>query len=105
MYAVIDDNGKQYAVREGERIDVDLRDAAPGDTVAFDKVLFCGDADDAAAKVGAPYVENGRVTAEVEQEIKGKKVIHYSLRRRKNSRRKVGHRQRYLRVRITGISA
>jgi large subunit ribosomal protein L21 len=102
MYAVIDDQGKQYKVSEGDRIEIDLRDAAPGDVVEFDKILFCGD--EGAPKVGAPYVENAKVTAEVEEEIKAKKVIHFTLRRRKGSRRKVGHRQRYLRVRITGIS-
>ena len=101
MYAVIEDQGKQYRVAEGDRIEIDLRDAKPGDTLEFDKVLFCGGE---SPRVGAPYVEKVTVRAEVEEEFKAPKVTHFDFRRRKGSRRKVGHRQRYLRVRITEVS-
>ena len=103
MYAVIEDRGKQYKVSQGDRIEIDLCEAAPGDVIEFDKILFCSD--ESAPKVGAPTVHDVVVRGEVEAEIKGKKTIHYNLRRRKASRRKVGHRQRYLRVRITEIAA
>ena len=102
MYAVIEDSGTQFKVAEGERIDVDLRDANPGDAIEFDRVLLCND--DQTVRIGTPYVENVTVRGEVEEEFKARKVISYKLRRRKKSRRKIGHRQRYLRVRITEIA-
>ncbi len=103
MYAIIDDKGRQFKVSEGDEIDIDLREAMPGDVIEFDKILFCSA--DNEPLVGTPIVANAKVSAEVQAEIKGKKTIHFPLRRRKASRRKVGHRQRYLRVRITEISA
>ena len=102
MYAVIEDKGRQFKVAEGERIDVDLRDAKPGDVIEFDQVLFWSG--DAETRVGAPYLENATVRGEVEDEIKAKKVVSFKFRRRKSTHRKIGHRQRYLRVRITEIS-
>jgi len=102
VYAVIADSGTQFKVAEGEHIDVDPREAQPGDVVEFGRVLLCRD--DQATRIGTPYLENASVRGEVEAEIKGKKVISYKLRRRKNWRRKKGHRQRYLRVRITEIT-
>lgn len=101
MYAVIEDSGTQIKVAEGERIEVDLRKAAPGDVIEFDRVVFCSDGE--TPLIGAPYVENARVCGEVESEFKAPKVISYKFRRRKASSRKKGHRQRYLRVRITEI--
>jgi len=101
MYAVIEDSGTQFKVAEGMRVDVDLRDAESGDIVEFDKVLFCSKDD--ATTVGTPYVESAVVRGRVEAEIKDKKVISFKMRRRKASRRKKGHRQRYLRVLITDI--
>jgi len=104
MYAVIEDSGCQHKVTEGERIDVDLRDASPGDVIEFDRVLFCSR--DGDARVGTPYLEDVKVRGEVETEFKAKKVISYKFRRRKaSSAKKIGHRQRYLRVRITDILA
>lgn len=102
MYAIIEDGGKQYKVTEGERIEVELRKANVGDVITFDKVLFLGGE---SAKVGAPYVDNARVSGTVEADIKGKKTISYKFRRREMYRRKIGHRQKYLQVRITGIAA
>ena len=102
MYAVIQDSGKQFKVAEGDVINIDLREAAAGDEIAFDKVLYCGGED--GCQVGTPLIANAKVTGTVEAEVKGKKTIHFTMRRRKDSRRKVGHRQRYLSVRITGIA-
>ena len=102
MYAVIEDSGTQFKVVEGECIDVDLRQAAVGDVVEFDKVLFFGSEN--GARIGAPYLPDAKVRAAVEDEVKARKVVSYKFRRRKaNSSKKIGHRQRYLRVRITEI--
>ena len=101
MYAIIEDSGQQFKVIEGERIDVDLRDAAPGDVIEFDRVLFWSGND--GARVGTPCIPDARVRAEVEDRVKGAKVVSFKFRRRKNYHRKKGHRQKYLRVRITEI--
>ena len=103
MYAVIEDSGQQFRVSQGDVLDVDLRDVpAEAGEVEFDRVLLTSDA--GTVRVGTPLVEGAKVVAEVlEPEHKGPKVHIYHLRRRKNSRRKTGHRQRYLRVRITEI--
>ena len=101
MYAIIEDGGKQYKVSEGERIEVELREAEVGDSISFDRVLFLGGE---AVSVGAPYVENARVSGKVEAATKGVKVVSYKYRRRKGYHRKVGHRQKYLRVLITEIA-
>jgi len=105
MYAVIEDSGQQFRVCQGDVLDVDLRDLAE-DTkeVTFDRVLLVSDDDD--VKIGTPLVTGAKVLAEVvDPEFKGKKIHIYHLRRRKSSRTKTGHRQRYLRVRITDIKA
>jgi len=104
MYAVIEDSGQQFRVCQGDVLDVDLRDLADAKKVTFDRVLLVSDEDD--VKIGTPLVKGAKVTAEVlDPEFKGKKVHIYRLRRRKASRTKTGHRQRYLRVRITKIKA
>ena len=105
MYAVIEDSGQQFRVCQGDVLDVDLRDLADDATeVTFDRVLLVSDEDD--VKIGTPLVTGAKVTAEVvDPEFKGKKVYIHRLRRRKASRTKTGHRQKYLRVRITGIDA
>lgn len=103
MYAVIEDRGKQYKVAQGDSLAIDLHDgAAPGDTITFDKVLFCSSEE--GAQVGDPTIAGAKVLARVEDEFKGKKTVHFVFRRRKASQRKTGHRQRYLRVRITEIT-
>ena len=104
MYAVIEDRGKQYKVAQGDSIAIDLHDgAAPGDIITFDNVLFCSNEE--SAQVGAPTVAGAKVLARVEDEFKGKKTTHFIFRRRKASQRETGHRQRYLRVSITEITA
>ena len=102
MYAIIEDSGRQFKVAEGERIEVDLRNAKVGDTIEFSRVLFLGGE---APKIGAPCIKNACVRGEVEAEVKDKKLISYKYRRRESYHRKVGHRQRHLRVRITAIVA
>jgi len=105
VYAVIEDSGQQFRVCEGDVLDVDLRGLA-GDAsqIEFDRVLLVrGDGD---VRVGTPLVEGAKVVGEiVSTEAKGPKLRVYHWRRRKGSQRKMGHRQKYIRVRITRIVA
>ncbi len=105
MYAVIEDSGTQIKVAPGDVIDVDLRDLGTQEKkIKFDRVLVVGDAQGkAAASVGTPYVDGASVTAEVLEEIKGRKIDVIKFKRRKGYRRKTGHRQRYLRIKIEKI--
>jgi len=105
MYAVIEDSGRQFRVSEGDALDVDLREGAEdAEKIVFDRVLLVSD--EGKVKVGTPLVSGAKVTAEVvAAEAKGPKIWIYRLRRRKSSRTKTGHRQKYTRVRITKIKA
>jgi len=104
MYAVIEDSGSQFKVSEGDVIRVDLRDLPEDQTsIEFDRVLMVGGEGD--PKVGAPVVEGAKVSADVLTEVRGNKVTIIKFRRRKNYRRKKGHRQKFLRVKITGIAS
>ena len=101
MYAIIRDGSKQYRVEEGAVLDVDLRTAPAGTTIEFNEVLMLGDA--AGTRIGTPTIPSAKVLAEVRGEHKGKKVDILHWRRRKASRTRAGHRQRYTRVAITKI--
>jgi len=102
MYAIIADGGRQHRVEEGQTLDVDLRDANPGDQVTFDRILAIGGEGD--FKLGTPEVSGASVTAKVLDQTKGDKVFVQKFRRRKNSKRRTGHRQKYTRVRIEKIA-
>lgn len=101
MYAIIAEDGRQIRVEEGQELDIDLRDVSVGDEVKFDRVLACRDGDE--FKVGQPALAGASVTAEVLAVVQGPKVTIQKARRRKNYRRKTGHRQLYTRVRIGKI--
>ncbi|HUT59130.1 MAG TPA: 50S ribosomal protein L21 [Phycisphaerae bacterium] len=103
MYAIIEDSGQQFRVTEGDVLEVDLRELADSaESIVFDRVLLIGDDD--KIKVGQPTVKGAKVTAEiVDARAKGPKLHIYHWRRRKASRTKVGHRQKYVRVRVTKI--
>jgi len=104
VYAVIEDSGQQFRVAEGDVISVDLREATDGGAVAFDRVLLVSDEEKGKVKVGTPLVKGAKVTGEVVEPVsKGQKLYIHHLRRRKASRRRTGHRQKYTRVRITNI--
>ncbi|MBN2138548.1 MAG: 50S ribosomal protein L21 [Sedimentisphaerales bacterium] len=109
MYAVIEQGSKQYKVAEGDHLNIDLADVAPdAKTIELDKILFVSDGDD--VKVGTPYVEGAKVTASFKSTaedavVKDKKVYPTYMRRRKNSKKRVGHRQKYLQVTIDKIEA
>ena len=102
MYAIIADGGRQYKVEEGQELDIDLRDADSGDEITFEQVLAVSGDD--GLKVGQPVVEGASVTAEVLTEVKGNKIYVQKFRRRKNSKRRTGHRQRYTCIRVSKIS-
>lgn len=103
MYAVIRTGGKQYRVAEGDTVQVEKIEAETGATVEFDQVLLVADGENVT--VGAPLVEGGRVSAEVVSQARGRKIEVIKFKRRKDYQRKLGHRQHYTEVRITGIQA
>lgn len=103
MYAVIKTGGKQYRVAEGDVLRVETLSADEGADVEFDQVLMVGDGDD--VKVGAPYLDGGKVTATVKANGRHKKVRILKFRRRKHHMKQQGHRQNYTEVVITAISA
>ncbi len=106
MYAIIEDSGTQIKVASGDILDIDLRDKPDNDTLTFDKVLAVGDADsDSAATIGTPYISGASVTATVLDEVQGEKIDVIKYKRRKGYRRKAGHRQKFLRVKITDIKS
>ncbi len=103
MYAIISDGGRQVKVEEGQQLDIDYRDLATGDQVTFDRVLAYQN--DTSLKVGQPVLEGASVTAEVVSVTQGPKLVVQKYRRRKNYRRKTGHRQLFTRVKINKIEA
>ena len=102
MYAVFQSGGKQHRVAEGQTVRLEKIEVAPGDTVEFDNILMVSNGDD--VKIGTPYVEGGKITAEVVTHGRGEKIKIVKFKRRKHYRRQMGHRQNYTRVEITGIS-
>jgi large subunit ribosomal protein L21 len=101
-YAIIRTGGKQYRVTEGAHLRVDLLGVEKGAQVTFDDVLLVNDG--SATKVGTPKVDGASVTATVtEGDAKGKKVFAYKMKRTQGYHKKIGHRQRYTRVKIDKI--
>jgi large subunit ribosomal protein L21 len=100
MFAVIKTGGKQYRVVAEDILQVDRVDAEPGSVIEFGEVLVVGGE---TPVLGVPTVEGATVAAEVLDHVRGPKVIAFKKRRRKNSRRKRGHRQEFSLVRITEI--
>jgi large subunit ribosomal protein L21 len=101
MFAVIQTGGKQYRVAEGDRLRVEKLTGDVGAKVTFDKVLLVGGD---TVKVGTPLVSGASVAAEIVAQGRDKKLIVFKFRRRKNYRRKAGHRQPYTELKITGVS-
>ena len=102
MYAVFQSGGKQHRVTEGQTVRLEKLELEIGATVEFDNVLMIANGED--IKVGAPLVEGGKVTAEVVSQGRGDKVKIVKFRRRKHSRKQMGHRQWFTEVKITGIN-
>lgn len=102
MYAIIVDGGRQYKVEPGMELDVDFREIAKGENLTFEKVLAVSG--DEGLKLGSPTVEGASVTASVLGPKMDKKIYVQKFRRRKNSKRRTGHRQIHTRVRIEQIA-
>lgn len=102
MYAIIVDGGRQYRVEPGMEVDVDFRDAAEGESLTFEKVLAVSGND--GLTLGSPTVAGASVTASVIGKVRDKKIYVQKFRRRKNSKRRTGHRQSHTRVRIEEIA-
>jgi len=103
MYAIIETGSKQYQVEEGDIIDIELLTPKDKKLVEFKNILFLSEG--TKMHVGTPYVKGFSVKGEILKEVKGEKVIAYKYKRRKNYLRKKGHRQKYLKVKITQIKA
>jgi len=102
MNFVIKTGGKQYHVSDGDKLNIESLDAAPGDTVEFSEVLMLRDGD--KVEIGNPIIAGAKVTATVLEHGRGAKVRIVKFRRRKHYRRQAGHRQNYTRVEITGLA-
>ena len=102
MFAVIETGGKQYKVQSGDVIYVEKLNAADNDTVEFPVVAVSGEE---GSKIGAPYVEGAQVTGKVLKTGKAKKITVFTYKPKKNSKRKMGHRQPYTKVQIEAVNA
>ena len=103
MYAIIETGGKQYRVQQGDVLYIEKLNVEPDAIVSFDKVVAIGKED--GLVVGAPTVEGAVVTAKAIKNGKGKKVTVFTYRSKKDSKRKMGHRQPYTKVEIAEIKA
>jgi len=109
MYAVIEQGGKQYKVSKGDTINIELTDVEDdAKTIELDKVMLVSDGE--KVQIGTPYIEGAKViatfkTTAAEGVVKGEKLYPMHFRRRKDSRRRIGHRQKYLQVTVDKIEA
>jgi large subunit ribosomal protein L21 len=103
MYAIFEDGSHQFRVSEGDRVVVDRREGKPGTELVFSKVLLVAGPD--GATLGSPVVEGARVVAKIVNQFRSKKTIIQKFRRRKNYRRRKGHRQSHTVVEITSVAA
>lgn len=102
-YAVIKTGGKQYRVSPGDLLTIEKLDGEPGADLSFTEVLMT--ARDGAVQVGSPTLNGVRVTARVVRQGRGKKILVFKKKRRKNYRRRAGHRQYLTTVQVTAIEA
>jgi large subunit ribosomal protein L21 len=103
MYAIIETGGKQYKVQEGDVLFIEKLNANEGESITFDQVVAIGKEDGFVA--GTPLVSGATVTATVDKQLRGKKLIVFKYKAKKNYRRKQGHRQPYSKVTIGKIKA
>ena len=103
MYAVIKTGGKQYRVSPGEEVKLEKLPGEIGDPIAFDKVMIVSDGEN--VQVGKPYLENTSVVGQLTRHGKSRKIIVFKYKRRKNYRKKRGHRQQFSMVKIENIQA
>ncbi len=101
MYAILSDGGHQYKAEVGKDLYVDIRDIEPGTDLILDKILAVSDGEN--IKIGQPFVEGAKVVAEVMCKAKGPKLVIRWFRRRKTYRKKTGHRQTYIKIKVKEI--
>lgn len=102
MYAVIETGGKQYRVQEGDTLFIEKVEVNAGENLKLDKVLLVSN--DNGVNVGTPYVESASVDAKVVEHGKGKKIIVFKYKAKKDYRKKQGHRQPYTKIVIEKIN-
>jgi large subunit ribosomal protein L21 len=102
MYAVIESGGKQYRVQPGDTVVLEKLPGSPGDAVAFDKVLLVSS--DESVAIGRPIVDGASVTGKILEQGRGEKLTVYKFKRRKNQRKRNGHRQAYTAVSIQTVT-
>ncbi len=105
MYAIVEINGQQFKAEEGKKLFINhMKDVEAGKTVEFDKVLLVDN--EGSVLVGAPTVSGAKVVCEVVNPlVKGEKVIVFKMKRRKDSRKRTGHRQQYTQVEVKSVIA
>lgn len=103
MYAIIETGGKQYTVKAGDVVYVEKLDGEADSQITFDKVLAVGE--EGSLTFGAPYVAGASVTGKLVKTGKGKKINILTYRPKKDSQRKMGHRQLYTKVEILNVAA
>ena len=102
MYAILDVNNRQYKVKQGQEIYVDLQQAEVGADLTFNKILLTEN--EGSVRVGTPSLNNASVSAKLLDHVKGDKVIIFKKKRRKGYRVKKGHRQQFTKIRIESIT-
>jgi len=102
VYAIIATGGKQYRVQEGDQINVEKLAGDPGEKIEFNQVLLLADGENVT--IGEPYVDGGKVMGEVQDQARSKKIEIVKFKRRKHHMKRMGHRQSFTQVKITGIS-
>ena len=102
MYAVVKTGGKEYRISKGDVIRVEKTEGKAGDQVTMKDILMVSH--EGQVQVGNPLLANAVITGEIVQQVKGKKVVTYKMKRRKNYRRTKGHRQTYTYIRVNDIS-
>jgi large subunit ribosomal protein L21 len=100
-YAIFKAAGQQFRAEKGATLRVPLMEGEPGAKLTFDEVLLTSDGK--TVKAGQPMVKGAKVTAQIVGEAKGEKLFIFRFKRRKNYRRKTGHRQKYTEIKITGV--
>lgn len=109
MFAIVETGSKQYKVSQGDVINIELAEVSPdSEAIMLDKVLFVSDG--STVKIGTPYIDGAKIVAKFETTaqdgvVKGQKLYPMTFRRRKNSKKRIGHRQKYLQVTIDKIEA
>ncbi len=103
MYAIFENSSHQYRVQEGDQLVIDRQQGEPGAEIQFNKILLIAGAD--GPTIGTPVVEGARIVAKIVEQFRDKKIIIQKFRRRKNYRRRRGHRQYFTRVQITSLVA